>query len=938
MKTLFNPRILLFLALALSFNVCTIEEVILYGSISGVVRDTQSKQPLEGVSVTLKPGGITKVTGKDGSYTFNELDAKEYTLTYTKDKYLSASKETSVQAGVNNVVDITLDLEPIVPILEVSTQSLDFGSELTTLSLYISNKGKGTLSWSIEHPSSWFTCSPKAGATTTERSSVVVTVTRNQIEKGSHQKTFSITSNGGSLDITVTMTVSGANMTIAPAELNFGTLDTERNLTLTNNGTLAIDYTVTTSNTWIILGKTSGKLTSTDNLKVMVSRESLSPADYNGGIIIHVSGEEFGVPVKMSVAANDKPSVRVEQPKNITHNSATFSGVIESVGKDRVTRYGFCWSTSPEPTLNNSFSDLGDSSIPTAFESVVSDLQPSTQYYVRAYAQNSAGVSYSASEPSFTTAEQQSTVPTVSTGTVSDITTSTATVSGVVSDLGNMAGVTQYGHVWSTSPSPSVNLSTRTTLGALYQIDSYTSSLTNLFPNTTYYVRSYATNVVGTAYGNELSFTTPASSPIVVPVTGVSLDQTSLSGHVGASATLTATVSPSNATNKNVTWSTDNPSVATVSDGVVSFVGEGNATITVTTENGNRTATCYVTVTIPVTSVSLNQTSLSLELNGTVQLTATVYPTNATNQAVSWSSSNTSVATVSSGLVTVHSAGTTHITVTTADGNKTATCVVNVTTAGTVGPLSWRLENGVLTISGTGAIPQYSNSYSSRPPWAGYSANITAIVIEDGVTSIGPYAFYSYSSLQSVTIGNTVTSIGTYAFYGSSLTSATLGNSVTNIGDMAFYECNSLASINIPNSVTNIGSQVFYNCNSLASITIPNSVTSIGSSAFSGCYSLISVTIPNSVTSIGESTFSGCYSLTSITIPNSVTSIGWSAFDGCSSLRNVVVLRTSPPSINNSTFQNVSLSSATLTVPNGCKPAYQNAAVWQDFGTIVEAN
>ena len=168
-----------------------------------------------------------------------------------------------------------------------------------------------------------------------------------------------------------------------------------------------------------------------------------------------------------------------------------------------------------------------------------------------------------------------------------------------------------------------------------------------------------------------------------IPVTGVSLDKTSLSLNVGKTATLTATVTPSNATDKSVSWKSSNTSVATVSSsGVVTGVKAGSATITVTTNDGGKTATCAVTVnatTVAVTGVSLDKTSLSVDVGKTATLTATVTPSNATDKSVSWKSSNTSVATVSSsGVVTGVKAGSATITVTTNDGGKTATCAVTV--------------------------------------------------------------------------------------------------------------------------------------------------------------------------------------------------------------------------------------------------------------------
>lgn len=166
-----------------------------------------------------------------------------------------------------------------------------------------------------------------------------------------------------------------------------------------------------------------------------------------------------------------------------------------------------------------------------------------------------------------------------------------------------------------------------------------------------------------------------------VAVAGVSLNKTSMSLTIGGTEKLTATVTPSNATNKNVTWSSSNTSVATVdSNGNVSAIKVGTAVITVRTEDGGKTATCAVTVNpILVTGVSLNQTSLTMTVGDTETLTATITPTNATDKSIVWSSSNTSVATVSSsGVVTAKAAGSATITVTTNDSGKKATCSITV--------------------------------------------------------------------------------------------------------------------------------------------------------------------------------------------------------------------------------------------------------------------
>ena len=168
-----------------------------------------------------------------------------------------------------------------------------------------------------------------------------------------------------------------------------------------------------------------------------------------------------------------------------------------------------------------------------------------------------------------------------------------------------------------------------------------------------------------------------------ISVTGISLDKSSIVMKEGNKATLIATITPENATNKNVTWKSSNTSVVTVENGTITAKSVGNATITATTEDGGKTATCSVTVkenTISVTGISLDKSSIEMKEGDKATLIATITPENATNKIITWKSSNSTVAIVENGVVTAKRAGGATITATTEDGNKTASCNILVMT------------------------------------------------------------------------------------------------------------------------------------------------------------------------------------------------------------------------------------------------------------------
>lgn len=201
-----------------------------------------------------------------------------------------------------------------------------------------------------------------------------------------------------------------------------------------------------------------------------------------------------------------------------------------------------------------------------------------------------------------------------------------------------------------------------------------------------------------------------------VSVSGVTITPETASLKIGETKQLVAEVAPYNATNKDIVWTSSNSSIATVSStGLVTAKSTGTATITATTADGGYIDTCVVTVTstvIPVTNVSLNFNNSSLDVGDRMRLVATVTPDNATNQNVTWTSSNTAVATVdSNGIVNAISAGTATITATTADGGRTATCSVKVSAKQTTKHIE---KNGVSVDYNAGSFGKNDGNVSLK--------------------------------------------------------------------------------------------------------------------------------------------------------------------------------------------------------------------------------
>ena len=359
------------------------------------------------------------------------------------------------------------------------------------------------------------------------------------------------------------------------------------------------------------------------------------------------------------------------------------------------------------------------------------------------------------------------------------------------------------------------------------------------------------------------------------------------------------------------------------------------------------------------TSISLNTTSVSLEVGGTQQLTATVLPSGA-SQNVTWSVvSGSNVASVSSsGLVTANATGTATIRATSSANSAIYTdCTVTVIESSTLmdGDYfeSTTAEGYLLRCVVVSAEDKTCRIGGQRGNddfyWYGVNLNVTGKVTipeyANGfkVICIGQQAFQNHSNITDITIPESVTNIGAYAFLNcTGLTSVILPKSLVSVGNSSFEGCTNLTGVQISDldaycrisfgwyAPLFYAHHLYLNGKEVTGeVTFPNNISSVSTCAFEGCYGITSVVIPEGITQIGQAAFKGMKDLRAVTLPSTLANVAVEAFQNCSNLTSITINRENPPTAYANTFSNS--YDATLYVPYGTKAQYEATAGWNQL-------
>jgi hypothetical protein len=488
------------------------------GSIYGVITDKATGEPVRTAGVQLNTGTKT-VTGNEGQYEFTDLKAGEYTITVTKTGYTElVGYKITVEAGKTNKGDVQIEKLPMaLRIVNDKGQNMDtlaFGNDesLVTRSFNIFNDSPESLEWIITENCDWITELSKSSGTLQagKQQPIVLTIDREKLGAGDNVYILNISSDNGTKELTVTATGSERGL----AALNTLAVSNIAANTATFNGIItatgAPAYTergfVYSTSSMPTIENTVSKLTAavTGNATYSVHAIELilNKRYYVRAYAINSVGIAYSTNEADFTTKAIMPTLTTQEVTNINiaNETATFNGTIGTIGDPAYTERGFVYGTTHNPTIAD-IKKVAQGTGAGAYSLGITEIQEGKTYYVRAYATNAGGTVYG-NEVSFITIAR---MPEVSTQAASNINIDAGTVTceGTIITVGDPV-YTERGFVYATIHNPTVDddakkIASGTGTGAFF------SNITGLTEGNIYYVRAYATNSKGTAYGNEIS-------------------------------------------------------------------------------------------------------------------------------------------------------------------------------------------------------------------------------------------------------------------------------------------------------------------------------------------------------------------------------------------------------------------------------------------------
>ncbi|MDX8341747.1 carboxypeptidase regulatory-like domain-containing protein [Draconibacterium sp. IB214405] len=401
-----NKHFIILLIAILAFSCIEEEPLIVTGTAKGIVTDIETGEPLSGAAVSMGSAG-TKLSDSDGNYEFTDLPAGEYDCVVTKNNYESTIKKVVVSADMSVVNDFGLQL--IGAGLKLNTTTIDFGFFETEKSIILGNRtGNGTVTYNISTSNKWITVSPSSGTINSDEVMVKVTFDKSGLTPGNYNGTILVA--GGDAG-NATVNVSGKVMESAKPVVNINTSDAITKTSFTINAEITSVGSSKVSEYGIVWSKEPnptinnqkrnlGTSETTKTYTVTVSNlESLTNYHVRA-YAMNNEGTSYSSELMVTTLdpTSDDPAppvVYISSVSDITETGWTVNWGVSDVGEPKVISHGLCVSADENPTKQNLIEDMGSLSIGKSYTTKLNGASENTTFYVRAYAENETGISYS---------------------------------------------------------------------------------------------------------------------------------------------------------------------------------------------------------------------------------------------------------------------------------------------------------------------------------------------------------------------------------------------------------------------------------------------------------------------------------------------------------------------------------------------------------------